>query len=148
MKNVVAADAIELSDYYDNKKLLKGVLLMEKYPKAIGPYSVYRKTGNLIYTSGQLPIDPERNEFPSDKIEDQTRQSLLNVKAILEDNGASMDDILKTTVFLNDMNDFNAMNEVYKEFFSFPYPARTAVAVEKLPKNALVEIEVVAVIDK
>jgi len=121
---------------------------MEKYPKAIGPYSVYRKIGNLIYTSGQLPIDPEINEFPSDKIEDQTRQSLLNVKAILKENGASMDDILKTTVFLNDMNDFNAMNEVYEEFFSFPYPARTAVAVEKLPKNALVEIEVVAVMDK
>jgi 2-iminobutanoate/2-iminopropanoate deaminase len=119
---------------------------MKKYPEAIGPYSAYRKAGNLIYTSGQLPIDPETNEFPGDKIEDQTRQSLLNVKAILEENSSSMDDVIKTTVYLNDMNDFNAMNEVYKEFFVSPYPARTAIAVEKLPKNALVEIEVVAVL--
>ena len=121
---------------------------MKKYPEAIGPYSAYRKVGNLIYTSGQLPIDPETNEFPSDKIEDQTRQSLLNVKAILEENGGSMDNIIKTTVFLYDMNDFGAMNEVYKELFVSPYPARTAVAVEKLPKNALVEIEVIAALDK
>ncbi len=120
---------------------------MKKYPEAIGPYSAYRRVGNLLYTSGQLPINPETNEFPSDKIEHQTRQSLLNVKAIIEENGGSMDDILKTTVYLNDINDFHAMNEVYKEFFRSPYPARTAIAVDKLPKNALVEIEVVAVID-
>ncbi|MFK9090788.1 RidA family protein [Bacillus salipaludis] len=121
---------------------------MKKYPEAIGPYSAYRKAGNLIYTSGQLPIDPETNEFPSDKIKDQTRQSLLNVKAILEENGCSMDDVIKTTVYLIDMNDFNAMNEVYKEFFVSPYPARTAVAVKELPKKALVEIEVIAALDK
>ncbi|MGE6259768.1 RidA family protein [Heyndrickxia sporothermodurans] len=121
---------------------------MKKYPEAIGPYSAFRRVGNLVYTSGQLPIDPETNEFPSDNIECQTRQSLLNVQAIIEENGGSMDDILKTTVYLNDINDFQAMNEVYKEFFSSPYPARTAIAVDKLPKNALVEIEVVAAIDK
>lgn len=121
---------------------------MKKYPEAIGPYSAYRRVGNLLYTSGQLPINPETNEFPCDEIEGQTRQSLLNVKAIIEENGGSMDDIVKTTVFLDDMNDFNAMNEVYKEFFSSPYPARTAVAVDKLPKNALVEIEVIAALDK
>lgn len=121
---------------------------MSKYPEAIGPYSAYRKVGNLIYTSGQLPINPETNEFPSDKIEDQTRQSLLNVKAIIEENGGSMDDIIKTTVFLDDMNDFNAMNEVYKDFFGSPYPTRTAIAVERLPKDALVEIEVIASLDK
>jgi 2-iminobutanoate/2-iminopropanoate deaminase len=121
---------------------------MKKYPEVIGPYSVYRRVDNLIYTSGQLPINPETNEFSSDKIEGQTRQSLLNVKAIIEENGGSMDDIVKTTVFLNDMNDFNAMNEVYKEFFCSPYPARTAVAVKQLPKNALVEIEVIAALDK
>ncbi|MDQ0245110.1 2-iminobutanoate/2-iminopropanoate deaminase [Bacillus fengqiuensis] len=121
---------------------------MKKYPEAIGPYSAYRRVGNLVYTSGQLPINPETNEFSCDKIEGQTRQSLLNVKAIIEENGGSMDDIVKTTVFLNDMNDFNAMNEVYKEFFCSPYPARTAVAVEQLPKNALVEIEVIAALDK
>lgn len=94
----------------------------------------------MIYTSVQLPIDSETNEFPSDKIEDQTRQSLLNVQAILEENGCSMADVIKTTVYLNDMNDFGTMNEVYKEFFVSPYPSRTAIAVEKLPKNALVEI--------
>ncbi|WP_053368041.1 RidA family protein [Bacillus sp. FJAT-27245] len=118
---------------------------MKKYPEAIGPYSAYRKAGNWIYTSGQLPIDPETNEFPSDKIVDQTRQSLLNVKAILEENGCSMDDVIKTTVYLNDMNEFSTMNEVYQEFFISPYPARTAIAVRKLPKDALVEIEVVAI---
>lgn len=117
---------------------------MRKYPEAIGPYSAYRKAGNLIYTSGQLPIDPITNEFPSDKVEDQTRQSLLNIKAILEENNCSIEDVIKTTVYLNDMDDFIAMNKVYKEFFVSPYPARTAIAVEKLPKNALVEIEVVA----
>ncbi|AGK55580.1 RidA family protein [Bacillus sp. 1NLA3E] len=121
---------------------------MKKYPEAIGPYSAFRITGNLIFTSGQLPINPETNEFPSNKIEDQTRQSLLNVKAILEENGCTMDNIIKTTVYLHNMNDFNAMNEAYKEFFVSPYPGRTAVAVEKLPKNALVEIEVIAVLDK
>lgn len=117
---------------------------MAKYPAAIGPYSAYRRAGNFLYTSGQIPIDPKTGEFPSNDIKDQTRQSLLNVKAILEENGGTMDDVIKTTVYLDNMEDFAVMNEVYMEFFNTPYPARTAIAVEKLPKNALVEIEVVA----
>ena len=115
-----------------------------KAPAAIGPYSQAIKTGNLVYTSGQLPIDPATGAFPEGGIKEQTRQSLLNVKAILEESGLTMSDVVKTTVFMADMNDFADMNSVYAEFFSEPYPARSAVAVKTLPKGALVEIEVVA----
>ncbi len=113
-------------------------------PKAIGPYSQAIKVGNFVYTSGQLPIDPSTGAFPEGGIKEQTRQSLSNVKAILEEAGLTMADVVKTTVFLADMNDFADMNSVYAEFFSEPYPARSAVAVKTLPKNAMVEIEVVA----
>ena len=101
-----------------------------KAPGAIGPYSQAIEVGNLVYTSGQLPIDPATGSFPEGGIKEQTRQSLLNVKAILE--------------FMADMNDFADMNGVYAEFFAEPFPARSAVAVKTLPKGALVEIEVVA----
>ena len=113
-------------------------------PKAIGPYSQAIKVGNFVYTSGQLPINPATGAFPEGGIKEQTRQSLSNVKAILEEAGLTMAEVVKTTVFLADMNDFADMNSVYAEFFTAPYPARSAVAVKTLPKGALVEIEVVA----
>lgn len=113
-------------------------------PKAIGPYSQAIKVGNFVYTSGQLPINPATGAFPEGGIKEQTRQSLSNVKAILEEAGLTMAEVVKTTVFLADMNDFADMNSVYAEFFCEPYPARSAVAVKTLPKNAMLEIEVVA----
>ena len=122
----------------------KKAINTEKAPKAIGPYSQAIQVGNLVYTSGQLPIDPTTGAFPEGGIKEQTRQSLLNIQAILEEAGLTMSNVVKTTVFLADMNDFADMNAVYAEFFTQPYPARSAVAVKTLPKNALVEIEVVA----
>ena len=113
-------------------------------PAAIGPYSQAIKVGNLIYTSGQIPIDPATGTLVAGGIKEQTRQSLLNVQAILKEAGISMSSVVKTTVFMADMNDFADMNAVYAEFFTEPYPARSAVAVKALPKGALVEIEVVA----
>ncbi len=120
------------------------VINTQKAPAAIGPYSQAIRVGNLIYTSGQIPIDPATGQFVNGGIKEQTRQSLLNVKAILEEAGLTMADVVKTTVFMADMNDFVDMNAIYAEFFSEPYPARSAVAVKTLPKGALVEIEVVA----
>ncbi|MBQ2065346.1 MAG: RidA family protein [Paludibacteraceae bacterium] len=115
-------------------------------PAAIGPYSQAIKVGNLIYTSGQIPIDPATGTLVAGGIKEQTRQSLLNVQAILKEAGLSMSSVVKTTVFMADMNDFADMNTVYAEFFTEPYPARSAVAVKALPKGALVEIEVVAAV--
>ena len=123
---------------------MKKVISTSKAPAAIGPYSQAIQVGNLVYTSGQIPIDPATGMFVEGGIKEQTRQSLLNVKAILEKAGLTMNDVVKTTVFMADMNDFADMNAVYAEFFSEPYPARSAVAVKTLPKGALVEIEVVA----
>ena len=116
----------------------------KKAPAAIGPYSQAIQVGNLVYTSGQIPIDPTTGAFVEGGIKEQTRQSLSNVKAILEEAGLSMSNVVKTTVFMADMGDFAEMNAVYAEFFTEPYPARSAVAVKTLPKGALVEIEVVA----
>ncbi|MBR5393618.1 MAG: RidA family protein [Bacteroidaceae bacterium] len=115
-----------------------------KAPAAIGPYSQAIYVGNLIFTSGQIPIDPATGAIVEGGIKEQTRQSLTNVKAILEGSGLNMGNVVKTTVLLADMNDFADMNSVYAEFFTEPYPARSAVAVKSLPKGALVEIEVVA----
>lgn len=115
-----------------------------KAPKAIGPYSQAIEANGLIITSGQLPIDPATGEFAPGGIKEQTRQSLTNAKAILEEAGIGLGNVMKTTVFLSDMNDFAAMNEVYAEFFSEPFPARSAIAVKTLPKNALVEVECIA----
>lgn len=114
-----------------------------KAPAAIGPYSQAIRVGSLIYTSGQIPINPATGALVEGGIKEQTRQSLLNIKAILEEAGATMDNVVKTMVFMADMNDFAEMNAVYAEFFSEPYPARSAVAVKSLPKGSLVEIEVV-----
>ena len=116
----------------------------QKAPGAIGPYSQAVQAGNLIYTSGQIPIDPATGSFVEGGIKEQTRQSLQNIQAILQEAGTDMSHVVKTTVFLADMNDFANMNGVYAEFFTEPYPARSAVAVKTLPKGALVEIEVVA----
>lgn len=123
---------------------MKTIISTEKAPAAIGPYAQAVEKGGLIFTSGQLPIDPATGTFPAG-IEAQTAQSLTNVGAILAAAGASMDDVLKTTVFLSDMNDFAAMNKVYATFFSEGcFPARSAVQAARLPKDALVEIEVIA----
>ncbi|MBP5317931.1 MAG: RidA family protein [Paludibacteraceae bacterium] len=113
-------------------------------PGAIGPYSQAIEAGGFVFTSGQIPINPQTGAFAEGGIKQQTRQSLNNVKAILEAAGLSMRQVVKTTVFLADMNDFADMNSVYAEFFGEPFPARSAVAVKTLPKNALVEIEAIA----
>ena len=120
------------------------VISTKMAPAAIGPYSQAIRVGNLVYTSGQIPINPATGAFAEGGIKEQTRQSLNNVKAILEEEGLAMDNVVKTTVFMADMGDFAEMNGVYAEFFTEPYPARSAVAVKTLPKGALVEIEVVA----
>ena len=114
-------------------------------PAAIGPYSQAIQAGNTIYVSGQLPIDPATGAFAGNDIAAQTRQSLTNMKNILNAAGADMCDVVKTTVLLADIADFAAMNAVYAEFFTAHYPARAAFQVACLPKNALVEIECVAV---
>lgn len=116
----------------------------DKAPAAIGPYSQAIAHNGLIFVSGQLPIDPSTGAFPEGGVEAQTRQSLTNIKSILEKAGSGMDKVVKTTVLLADMGDFTAMNGVYAEFFSEPFPARCAFAVKTLPKGALVEIECVA----
>ena len=122
----------------------KQVIFTDKAPAAIGPYSAAIHAGSFIFTSGQLPVDPATGGMPA-TIEEQTRQSLNNVKAILEAAGTDMAHVVKTTVFLQSMSDFAAMNGVYSEFFSGAYPARSAVEVACLPKGAKVEIEAIAV---
>ena len=117
----------------------------ELAPAAIGPYSQAIQAGNTIYVSGQLPIDPATGAFAGNDIASQTRQSLTNMKNILIEAGTDMSAVVKTTVLLADIADFAAMNAVYAEFFTAPYPARAAFQVACLPKNALVEIECVAV---
>lgn len=117
----------------------------EKAPAAIGPYSQAVDSGaGLVFVSGQLPIDPATGAFPEGGVKEQTRQSLTNASAILEEAGLGLGNVVKTTVFLADMADFAAMNEVYSQFFTAPFPARSAVAVKSLPKGALVEIECIA----
>lgn len=113
-------------------------------PAAIGPYSQAIEVNGFVYASGQLPIDPATGSFPEGGVKEQTRQSILNVKAILEEAGLALSNVVKTTVYLADMGDFAAMNEVYSQFFVQPFPARSAIAVKALPKGALVEVEVVA----
>lgn len=121
------------------------VISTQEAPTAIGPYSQAIQVGNIIYTSGQIPINPATGNIVEGGIKEQTQQSLTNIQAILEEAGLTMSNVVKTTVFMADMTDFADMNSVYAEFFSEPYPARSAVAVKTLPKGALVEIEVVAV---
>lgn len=122
---------------------MKKVISTDAAPGAVGPYSQAIDTGTFVYASGQIPIDPATGLIP-EGIKAQTAQSLANVKAILAAAGLTMANVVKTTVFLADMGDFAAMNEVYAEAFEAPYPARSAVAVRELPKQVLVEIEVLA----
>ena len=122
---------------------MKKVIATTNAPGAIGPYSQAIDTGTFVYASGQIPINPADGTIPAG-ITAQTAQSLSNVKAILTEAGLTMDNVVKTTVFLADMADFAAMNKVYAQAFSAPYPARSAVAVRDLPKGVLVEIEVIA----
>ena len=126
---------------------MKKAISTTKAPSAIGPYSQAVQVGNFLYASGQIPINPATGNIVEGGIKEQTQQSLNNVKAILQEAGLTMDNVVKTTVFLADMNDFTDMNAVYGEYFSEPFPARSAVAVKSLPKGALVEIEVVAIIN-
>ncbi len=122
------------------------VISTSKAPGAIGPYSQGIKIDNLVYTSGQLPIDVLTGEMPKD-IEAQTRQSLENVKAILEAGGSSMKNAVKLLIFIKDMNDFLKINEVYGQFFSGNYPARSCVEAARLPKDALIEIEAIGTVN-
>ncbi len=125
---------------------MKKIISTPKAPAAIGPYVQGIVTGGFVYTSGQLPIDVQSGEMPA-TIEEQTRQSLKNVRYILEEAGSSMDQVIKVTVFLKDMNDFSAMNSIYAEAFTAGnFPTRSAVEVARLPKDALIEIEAVAAI--
>ena len=120
-------------------------LVSSKIPVAVGSYSAASKVGNLIFTSGQLPINAETGKIDQlDSIEWQVRQSLDNIKAVLEDNGSTMDSIVKTTVYLAHITDFSAFNSVYQSFFTNGYPSRTAFEVGELPMGALVEIEAIA----
>ena len=123
---------------------MKEKIESKKAPAAIGPYSQAVMDGGVIFVSGQLPIDRETGIFPSEEVAAQTRRSLENIRMILQEAGYGMDRILKSTVYLQDMEDFTEMNEVYQEFFTEPYPARAAFQVAKLPKGAKVEIEAVA----
>jgi 2-iminobutanoate/2-iminopropanoate deaminase len=124
----------------------KQVVVAENAPKAIGPYSAGIKIGNFVYTAGQLGIDPATGDFIEGGVEAETRQALQNLKAVLDAAGTSLENVIKTTVFLRDMNDFAAMNAVYAQFFTANYPARSAVQVARLPKDGAVEIEAVAVV--
>lgn len=124
---------------------MKKQISTAKAPAAIGPYSQAIEANGMVFVSGQLPVNPATGEFAEGGIKELTRQSLTNMKNILAEAGLTMENVVKTTVFLSDMSDFAAMNEVYASFFDGVAPARSAVAVKTLPKNALVEIECIAV---
>lgn len=123
---------------------MRDVVLTDKGPKPIGPYSQAIRSNGFLYVSGQVALDPTTGEFVGRDIRQQTQRTLENVKGILEAAGSNMHHVVKTTVFLKDINDFAAMNEVYAKFFSLAPPARSTVEVARLPKDALVEIEVIA----
>lgn len=123
---------------------MKEVITTDHAPAAIGPYSQGIRVGNLIFISGQLPIDPQTKEFAGPDIKTQTEQSIKNLTAVLAEGGASIDDVVKATVFLKNMDDFADMNDVYARYFTGDCPARAAVEVARLPKDALVEIEAIA----
>ena len=130
-------------NYFQNNRKMKSIHT-EKAPAAVGPYSQAVESGMRVYVSGQLPIDPQTGEMIDGCIKCKARQSLTNIRHILEEAGLSMQDVVKVTVLLTDINDFSAVNEVYAEFFSEPYPARSAFAVAALPKGGPIEIEAIA----
>ena len=125
---------------------MKETISTENAPGPIGPYSQAVKTGNMVFCSGQIPIDPATGEFVSSDVAEQTRQVLINLSAVLKAAGTDLNNVVKTTVFLADMNDFTAMNEIYAEFFSDNKPARATVQAARLPRDARVEIDCIAVI--
>lgn len=127
---------------------MKEIVHTEKAPAALGPYSQGINIGNLIFTSGQLPIDPENGEMVSDDIKKAAERCILNLKAVLEAADYSLKNVIKTTVFIKNMDDFAAVNQVYGEYFTDNYPARSCVEVSRLPKDALVEIEAVAEVNE
>lgn len=122
------------------------VVSTEKAPAAIGPYSQAIVTDNLIYTSGQIPVNPETGAIDSGDIEGQARQALENLRNVLEAAGSSLCKVIKVTVFIKNMNDFSKVNEIYSGYFQNPYPARSCVEVARLPKDVLIEIEAVAAV--
>ena len=125
---------------------MKEIISTENAPGAIGPYSQAVKTGGMVFCSGQIPIDVATGEFVSNDVAEQTEQVLKNLSAVLEAAGTSLNNVVKTTVFLADMNDFTAMNEIYAKYFSENKPARATVQAARLPRDARVEIECIAVI--
>ncbi|HEY5585193.1 MAG TPA: RidA family protein [Ruminiclostridium sp.] len=122
------------------------IISTNKAPAAIGPYSQAVKVGGFIYTSGSIPVDPANGEVVEGGVAEQAEQALTNLKEVLEAAGASLDNVVKTTVFIKSMNDFATINEVYKKYFTKNYPARSCVEVARLPKDVLIEIECVAVV--
>lgn len=126
---------------------MKEIVATERAPRAIGPYSQAVRSGNFLFASGQIPIDPATGEFVAGGITEQTEQVMRNVSAILEAAGAGLQQVVKTTVFLADMDDFTAMNEVYGRFFAENPPARATVQAARLPRDARVEIEAIAILD-
>lgn len=124
---------------------MKEIISTKKAPAAIGPYSQAVVVGDMIYTSGMIPINPATGELVTGDIKEQTKQAISNLIALLEESGANASTVVKTTVFIKDMNDFAAINEVYASFFTDNYPARSCVEVARLPKDVLIEIEAVAI---
>ncbi len=122
----------------------KEIISTTNAPAAIGPYSQATKLGNLIFTSGQIPLVPSTGQIVEGDVQAQTRQSLENLKAVLESQGTTLDNVLKTTVFIKDMNDFTKINEIYGQYFTSNQPSRSCVEVARLPKDVLIEIEVIA----
>jgi reactive intermediate/imine deaminase len=127
--------------------MTKEIISTENAPQAIGPYSQAVKAGNLIFISGQVPLNPKTGDLVTESIEDQARQVLYNVKSICEAAGQSLDDIVKISIFLTDLNNFAVVNDVMKEYFSEPYPARATVEVSGLPLGVNVEIEAIVLIN-
>ena len=123
---------------------MKEIIATDKAPAAIGPYSQAVKVGNLLFTSGMIPIDPATNTLVEGGIEIQAERALENVKALLEASGTSLDKVVKTVVFIKDMNDFAKVNEIYAKYFTENFPARSCVEVARLPKDVLIEMEAIA----
>ena len=125
---------------------MRKIVATKKAPAAIGPYAQANIYGNLVFTSGQIPLVPETGVMVKGGIEEQTKQVFANLKAVLEEAGSGLDKIIKTTCFLKDMGDFAVVNEIYGGYFDGDYPSRSAIEVARLPKDALIEIEVIAYI--
>lgn len=126
---------------------MKTIISTPKAPAAIGPYSQAVLVNGMLFTSGVIPIDPETNTLVQGDVEAQARQAIGNLKNLIEASGSSMEKVVKTTVFIKDMNDFGKINDIYKEFFTIDFPARSCVEVARLPKDVLIEIEAIAVVE-